>query len=280
MMKTIALLAMLGCGHPAAPATPSDRAALPPWLLGTWTRDSVETTGEPWPEMAVHYLQTPALFGDVRVPPDRPTASSFAELTDAQLAVLARQRGFFGHTTIDGARVTWHHELDFQPTKSGGGDDDVGRVEQVDGGMKEHALDESYVEHWRRIADGDPRFLALRITRDGRLERMVLVAGDRFAYARNRARELPAADSLEELLSKVPRDELIAALDCELSYGRVTGGRVPWEIENLDAAMARAHAARARAPAGCTGRNQDRLDRHARRPCDPLAHSAPPATFA
>jgi hypothetical protein len=79
----------------------------------------------------VRYLQTPLLFGDVRLPINRPkllNAASFADLTDAELRVLAKQRGFIGHTTAQSLIATWHHELDFQPPDAGA---DIGRIERV-----------------------------------------------------------------------------------------------------------------------------------------------------
>jgi hypothetical protein len=61
---------------------------------------------------------------------------------------------------------------------------------------------------------------------------MLVVAGDHFLYARNRASDLPAAKSLTELAAKASREQLLAYLDCELSHGTVRGGSVPWQIEH------------------------------------------------
>ena len=60
------------------------------------------------------------------------------------------------------------------------------------------------------------------------------MAGDHFAYARNRPKDLPAAPSLAELIAKsqATRETVLGYLDCELSHGYVRGGRVPWEIAN------------------------------------------------
>src|SRR5207253_1266393 len=106
------------------------------------------------------YLQTPGAFADVRIPRDRARsahARSFADLSDDELLSLARQRGFAGFTTMAGALVTWHHELDFQPPDSSA---DIGRVERIDDSrMLEHALDSSYIESWRSLDHGAGGFL-------------------------------------------------------------------------------------------------------------------------
>ncbi|HWO23876.1 MAG TPA: hypothetical protein VNO30_34275 [Kofleriaceae bacterium] len=226
----IAILAAACTPRPPEPR-PAVAPALPAWLSGTWKREWIRRDGVTTNTLTVRYLQTPRWFGDVRIPADRPriTAGSLAELSDAELAALAKQRGFFGYTTVAGDVATWHHELDYQP-KSGGAD--TGRIERLGASsMLEHGLDGSFVEHWWSLASGDGKFLTVRVTRAGRLDRMLVVAGDHFLYARNRARDLPAAGSLTELAAQASREQLLAYLDCELSYGSVRGGSVPWQIE-------------------------------------------------
>ena len=210
-------------------------AELPPWLLGAWTRDWIERKGVRTSAFDVHYLQTPSIFGDVRFPIDRarfPRATSFADLTDSELHSLTRQRGFAGRTTVAGDTSTWHHEIDFQPAD---GSPDIGRIERIDDStMYEHALDSSYVESWKSVSRGEGRFLVVRVERDARLERTLIVVGDDFLYVRNRAKNLPVAPSLDSLIvaTRATRAQIIAYLDCELSTGRVRGGSVPWQIEH------------------------------------------------
>ena len=135
-------------------------AQLPSWLLGAWTRDWIERKGVRTSPFDVHYLQTPSLFGDMRIPRDRPVfshANSFADLTNEQLRALTRQRGFTGRTAVTGDTSTWHHEIDFQPDD---GSADIGRIERVnDSTMYEHALDSSYVESWRSVSRAELRAL-------------------------------------------------------------------------------------------------------------------------
>jgi hypothetical protein len=207
---------------------------LPPWLQGAWTRNWIERKGTRTDSLDVHYLQTASFFADVRFPRDRPKfphAASFADLTDADLLLLAKQRGFAGFTTVEGLVATWHHEIDFQPTD---GTDDVGRLERVDDShMLEHALDGSYLESWRTLGSVGNRFLAVRDERAGRLGRLLVVAGDYFLYVRNRPKDLPVADSLDALISTThaTRAQIVEYLDCEFSAGRVRGGSAPWEIQ-------------------------------------------------
>ena len=209
-------------------------AALPAWLPGVWTRDWIERKGARTDVLEVHYVQTPTVFADMRIPRDRPSfahATSFTDLSDAELMVLAKQRGFAGYTTIVGDVATWHHEIDFQPPDTS---TDAGRLERIDDfHMREHALDSSYVESWRSLSAGEGRFLALREEHHGRVRRVLLIAGDRFLYVRNREHDLDAAESIESLVSltRASRAEIIEYLDCEFSYGRVRGGAAPWTIE-------------------------------------------------
>ena len=207
---------------------------LPSWLLGVWSREWISERGVSSNTLDVHYLQAPTFFADVRFPVDQLRlrgAVSFADLTDAELRLMARQRGFTGRTTLAGTTATWHHEIDFQPPDGRG---DIGRLEPIPGvGMYEHALDDSYIESWRRVTGGEGRFLVMRIERAGRLERILLVVGDHFLYVRNRGKDLPVAESLEALIEsrRASRPQIIEYLDCEFSVGRVRGGAVPWEIQ-------------------------------------------------
>ena len=232
-MSTTLLALAFALGAVAADPSQDD---LPPWFLGAWKREWIRRAGLTDDSVTVRFLQTPTMFGDVRIPADRPSfpeATSLADLTDPELRSLANQKGFFGYTTIAGNIATWHHEIDYQPPD---GEDDIGRLERVGSGMYEHALDESYVERWGSLSSGDGRFLVVRVTRldhgKERLERVLLVAGDHFLYARNRAQDLPMAASLPDLIAKThaTRERVLAYLDCELSQGYARGGSAPWSI--------------------------------------------------
>ena len=199
--------------------------------VGAWQRDWIQRHGGALDRsVTVHYVQTPSVFGDVRIRLDRPDlahATSFADLSDDQLAQLARQNGFAGVATIEGNNATWHHEIDYQPAEGA----DIGRVERLDDRtMLEHALDASYVERWATIDPGHGRYLAVRVQRAGRVDQLLVVAGDHFIYARARTTPLPPGDSITDIIARThpTRDQLIAYLDCEISHGRVSG----WTIEH------------------------------------------------
>jgi hypothetical protein len=199
---------------------------------GVWQRDWIQRRGGAHDAgVTVRYVQTPSVFGDVRIRVDRPersSATSWADLSDDQLAALTRQNGFAGFTTVDGANATWHHEIDFQPA---GGDADIGRIEPAgDRHMFEHALDGSYVESWSALDPGGGRFLAVRVVRGGRVEQLLAVAGAHFVYARARATALPAGASISDVIrdNHPTREAIIGYLDCEISYGAVAG----WQIEH------------------------------------------------
>jgi hypothetical protein len=198
---------------------------------GAWQRDWIRRRGGP-PDaaLAVRYVQTPSVFGDVRIRADRPgvtVATSFGDLTDDELLALAEQKGFAGYTAINGVNATWYHEIDFQPS---GGGQDIGRIEPMGAGkMFEHALDGAYVESWSVLGPDRGRFFAVRVLHGDRVQHLLAVAGDHFVYARARAAPLPAADSLADAIAEThaTRETIIAYLDCEISYGTTHG----WQIE-------------------------------------------------
>jgi hypothetical protein len=227
---------------------------LPSKLLGVWTREWIRRPGvaiqdpnavQNSPQL-VRYLQTPKFFGDMRYPVDRPDfsrAKSFDDLSDEDLRILATQQGFVGFTTVvpgsgpvgtsqsasGPVTVEWHRQMDFEPPTA---NRDIGRLEFLSKDqMNESGLDDSYTEHWVSITNGEDQFFVVRVARQGRLDRMLLVAGDQFYYGRNRPKDLPAAPSFDSLMTGASRSQMIDYLDFELSVGRIRGGAVPWEIQ-------------------------------------------------
>lgn len=231
----------------------TERPPLPEWLLGDWRREWIERAGVRRQPHSVDYLQTQSAFGDLRLPRarERMNARNFDELSDAEVRQLTEQRGFAGFTTVQGDCVQWHHELDYQPCLEP--ELDEGRVACQGAQMMEFALDGSYSECWWRVAGSDGRQLVLDQRRDGRLEQLFILVGDRFFYARNRAVELPRAASFQALLASTspPREALIAYLDCELSVGRARGGSEAWQIER--STLPWREGSSFRPPLGCVG---------------------------
>ena len=232
--RVLAVLPVLACAPAAAPpVAPPKVAVLVTVPIGAWQRDWIRRHGGAVDaSVAVRYVQTATSFGDLRIRADRPEVSpamSLAELSDDQLAHLARQSGFAGFTTVEGDSATWHHEIDFQPASD---EPDIGRIEPAGvGRMFEHALDGSYVESWSVLPRGTAGggSFAARVERSGRVDQLLAVAGEHFVYARARAVPLPPGESLAELIERTrpSRETLLTYLDCELSFGTTWG----WQIE-------------------------------------------------
>lgn len=214
---------------------------VPSWLVGAWERLWVINNNQGPPENTVNVrnIQTPTIFGDCRVPKDRPRypeAKSLSDLTDKQLQTLYAQEGFAGYTTTEGYIITWHHEIDYQPPD---GSIDIGRFEILGGrNVFEHGVQASYLEHWWHLEDPGGYFLGVKVMRNlgnnqQRVHQILSVAGDHFIYARNRAFDLPMANNLADLIKKekYTRKQILAVLDLEVSHGFVLGGRVPWEVQ-------------------------------------------------
>jgi hypothetical protein len=207
----------------------------PEWLTGVWVRKALWLEGaEPDYSTRVFYVQTPTLFGDIRIPESRPDTSnviSLDDLHDTELKKLATQEGFAGYVEIADDVVTWQREIDFQPPAE---IPDVGRCTVDKQYMIETGIHSDYSEKWQRIADGNGQFLAMQIAgNEGELANQILVvAGDHFLYARGREHSLEPAKSLNHLFKRrdFNRAQVIRYLNCEFSYGLVRGGRKPWEI--------------------------------------------------
>jgi hypothetical protein len=216
----------------------SNQAPVPTWLSGVWERLYIRRNGGP-PDRSfnVRNVQTPTLFGDVRIPKDRPSyRKPLHKLSDAELQTLYTQQGFSGFTTIDGYVTTWHHEIDYQPPD---GTVDISRLQPGAGrNMMEIGIPPTFEEHWWYLESGEDNFLGVKVLRQfpngtQRVHQIFSVVGDHFIYARNRPKDLPMADSLADLIQSThaTRDQILEYLDCEISGGFVLGGRQPWEIQ-------------------------------------------------
>ena len=214
---------------------------VPSWLTASWARLWIisNNKGPPRNTVNVRNIQTPTIFGDCRIPKDRPrfpNAKSLEDLSDKELETLYPQEGFAGHTTVEGYITTWHHEIDYQPPD---GSIDIGRIEFTGGrNMFEHGVQAVYTEHWWRLEQSGNYFLGVKVMRNlghnqQRVHEILSVSGDHFIYARNRLVDLPMANSLTDLIKKEKynRQQILAILDCEVSHGFVLGGRQPWEVQ-------------------------------------------------
>lgn len=190
----------------------------PPWFRGVWRREWVRYgEGEPFEDRIVRDVQTPSVFGSVRIPIDRPAVKSFADATDAELESLSAQKGFAGIATFEDDVATWHHAIDFQQPET----DTAKIVQHGTNTVLEVGLQNEFAELWWNLAPHDSRYLGIEVMRDDRIHELLAVVGDHFVYARNRARDWAPPTT---------RAELIELLDCELAYGHVRGGKAPWRI--------------------------------------------------
>lgn len=236
MTRAVALaLVLAACSAPPKLTTPDKTA--PAWFVGAWKLEWVEDTETPRGlTRFVRDLQTPTVFGSVRIPFDRPAfpkAKSFDDLDDSQLAALVAMPvgGFSGTASFENNIAVWTHAIAFQPPDR----PDTARLKpQSPSTVLETGQDGGFAELWFRMSSGDGKYLGLVITQGKRVEKILTLVGDHFVYARNRKADLPRAESMAKLVEsmKATRAQIIETLDCELSYGLVHGGRIPWEIRH------------------------------------------------
>ncbi len=96
---------------------------IPHWLTGVWQRLSIETAdGQKDTTTQVVYIQTPSCYADIRIPggdedflfQNRLTLcnkASFTELSEPEIAALARQQGFAGVTEFNQSVCCWHRYM-------------------------------------------------------------------------------------------------------------------------------------------------------------------------
>ncbi len=231
--RLVLCLCALACSSPpstVAKPTTVEAGTAPSWFRGAWKREWSKEQGEaPTETRIVRDLQTPTIFGSVRIGLDRPplrNATSFDDLDDAQLAALLDQKGFAGTASFKGDVAVWEREIDFRPPNTA----DTARLRpQSPTTVLEEGFDGSS-ELWWSMSSGDGKYLGIKIVANKRAEVIFTIVGDHFIYARNRRKDLPRAESLAALAVHATRAQLIELLDCELSYGTIRSGQVPWEV--------------------------------------------------
>lgn len=219
----------------------------PDWLAGLWRREALVL-----PDAAVDrttrvlWGQTRTLYVDLRIPSDRPPTRgrrSFDDFSLDELLRLADQKGFAGHVLMEGDLCSWIRYIDYRPST---GRPDRGRL-RLEGetlyedGDPTSVLGSAYQEIFHRDRGADRRSVALRrlaVGPDGTSgakhgDAVLVMIDDRFLFARGRATELPAAESLRDLIlaSGGDREAIHTYLDCEFSIGG-TEGSAAWVIDS------------------------------------------------
>ena len=185
----------------------------------------------------VVWLQTALLYGDLRIPADRPAfdgCKSLLEMDDDALRWLAGQQGFAGHLESAGDICCWHRHIDFQPLANV---PDAGRMQAVGELVMETGLFQPYTEEWRRTEAPSDDVLAAKLLLHGGVgeaalrQGFLLAQGDSFMFALER-RTPPEqrAATLASAFVRHERSALLEALDFEISLGTRRNGRCPWEI--------------------------------------------------
>lgn len=213
---------------------------VPQSYIGVWQRISLETKGKPADTTTqAYWIQTSALFADMRIPAGRPDFSgraTLAEYSEDDLLWLARQQGIAGMTLAGDGLLHRRRQVDFQPTR---GKDNIRRMHFEGDLLVDENLYGTVQEKWRRLAGPEGGVITLRLLEeaetDGRIvprKGYLLVVSDYFMFVRDRAEFTRHANSLEDLIEaqELGRGEMARLLDCEFCFGRRRGGAQPWEI--------------------------------------------------
>lgn len=132
-------------------------------LQGHWRRDWIKAPEFEDATTRVNWLQAGTLFGDLRIPMDRPDTAGLtclADMTPAALRALMEAEGFAGHITVVDEKCTWHRQINWHgvPEQS-----DIGLMSFDDaGGLIEDGVLAEYRELWQRLPQPDLRSRALR----------------------------------------------------------------------------------------------------------------------
>jgi hypothetical protein len=194
--------------------------SVPNNYLGVWQRTLLRNAdGTEDSCTRVFWLQTNNLHADIRIP--NPTPNSLEQ----RLKIV----GFAGITSATLNRCEWRRLIDFH-TDSGS---DIGNMHFVSPDeVQETALDDSYLEVWKRLPDstGTSAQIWLKALDPSRRQACLLRAGDYFMFAAERPIALTHGPSLEHYLSYLENKGAEQILGCELTLGRITGGHLPWEV--------------------------------------------------
>lgn len=193
---------------------------VPDSYLGVWQRTLLRTAdGHEDRSTRVFWLQTASVHADLRMPCPTP-------ITVAQ---RISQAGFAGLTEVRGDRCQWHRLLDFHPDSG----TDIGLMEFIHADeVQETAPDGSYLEVWQRLPESIGASCAVWLAAANEPERQacLLQAGDCFMFVADRPIPARPGQPLLDQITGLGADQAELMMGCEFSFGRIAGGKVPWEI--------------------------------------------------
>jgi hypothetical protein len=139
---------------------------VPAIYQGLWRRTGIwRSNGTSDLSTQVWWFQSASFHIDLRIPIDRPSMDSraqLARLAPAQLARFSAQTGCAGKTVVTGDRCEWRPEIAF-PALSADLDAGWMRFDSEDA-VHETGIDNSYEEDWIRMASAPMRGVRLEAT--------------------------------------------------------------------------------------------------------------------
>lgn len=194
---------------------------VPESYLGVWQRTLLRTaSGFEDRTTRVFWLQTASLHADIRIPEPRPRS----------LEQRCLQAGFAGITHVEGDLCRWHRLMDFHPASP----PDVGRMTFVGPDeLHERAVDDSYLEIWKRLpgSQGESQAQWLIDAGTGGRSACLLRAGRFFLFAASRPDPLREDAALVEQLTAASAEQAERMLEIELSFGQIDATGHAWRIE-------------------------------------------------
>eukprot|EP00039_Didymoeca_costata_P016121 m.283732 g.283732 ORF g.283732 m.283732 type:complete len:371 (-) comp16338_c2_seq99:2072-3184(-) len=234
-----------------------------PLFCGGWSESTTVDT-------SVFNLQTQSIFIDMRFPVELHKIQfpkSFQACSLEELRLLSRQHCFAGYSLISNRIETSkestvpdislpycvrHHAIDwnYHPDYPRNRPNKWFIQRRADGkSFKEWCIVSDpengqavYMERWELLENPNHNcFVARRVfSQEEERDSFLVIIGDHFGYTRDRRSSLPkfrtksggCASLVDEAYSRKDRDSMIAMLDLEGSYGRVSGenNRAKWTI--------------------------------------------------
>ncbi len=210
---------------------PINNTDVPLAYIGAWRKQNTDAE-EIW-------LQTQRLHASICIPMARPDFSGRAhwdDFSDADLHSLAHQGGVAGACIAQHDILHRRRQIDYLPRR---GETDLRRMQRQGLSLFEETLDKRKPAEWHLLAGSENEIIALRFqdagvgSNDDQRKGYLLIVGAHFLFVRDRAVVTQQAESLALLAEYkgLKREQLIALLDFEISYGLRADNNQPWIIQ-------------------------------------------------